>query len=220
MGSVLIGWPCERTVMVDAMDGIAGVIYRAAMHGWDIHNFAYRQVDVARNEMAKQLLKSKHDWLCMLDSDHRHSPDVVEALVWCAEQYPDKVDVMSGFNYRRGHPCEPMAYRFDDDQVLHPLVKWGDGMIEVDAVATCAVLIHRRVFEALSFPWFWFSYREDGRWVGEDINFFRRLKRETPFRVWVHPQIVSPHFILDEIGDDRRYREALAEKDKEQEDGK
>lgn len=209
-GGVLIGFPCERTVMVQAMDGMASVIYRAALHNWDIFNFGYRFTDVARNQMAEKLLESDNTWLCMLDSDHRHAPDVVEKLVACALAFPDQVDIVSGLNFRRGTPYEPMAYRYSDDGRLVPLYRWGEGLIEVDAVATCAVLIHRRVFEALTPPWFWFSYREDGRWQGEDINFFRRLKRETKFRVWVHPQITSPHLIVDEVGDDRRYREALA----------
>lgn len=217
MGGVLIGFPCERTVMNQALDGMAGVIYRAALHGWDIFNFGYRFTDVARNQMAEKLLESDNEWLCMLDSDHRHAPDVVEALLACALAFPEQVDVMSGLNYRRGYPYEPMAYRYNAEGRLRPLYTWGEGMIEVDAVATCACLIHRRVFEALKPPWFWFSYSEDGRWQGEDINFFKRLKRETPFRVWVHPQITSPHFIVDEIGDDRRYREALAEDKAEQE---
>jgi len=205
---VLIAIPTERTVMVEAMDGIVGVVMRAALHGWGVLSFGYKRTDVARNTAAHHLLESPATYLAMLDSDHRHPADVVERLVACAVRYPD-LDVISGLNYRRAAPFEPMAYRFTSEEHGMTVVDnyTEPGLLEVDAVATCALLIHRRVFERLEPPWFTYPYDvyRRGATGSEDIAFFRRLKREGPFRVAAHTQITSPHITFAEIGGPERY---------------
>ncbi len=218
---VLIAIPTERSIMVEAMDGIVGVAMHAALHGWGLVSFAYRRCDLARNIAAHHLLESPAEYLCMLDSDHKHPPDVVDKLVSCVMAHPD-LDIVAGLNYRRSVPHEPMAYMFSSDHGMSIINNYDQpGLVTVDAVATPSILIHRRVFEALEPPWFYYDYANynHGNSASEDIVFFRRLKREAPqFKIAVHTQITSPHLFMEGVGDAARY-EKWAETQPRNEDG-
>lgn len=204
---VLIAIPTERTVMVEAMDGIVGVAMRAALHGWAVLQFSYRRTDLARNIAAHHLLDSPATYLAMLDSDHRHEPEVVEKLVSCAIRFPE-LDIVAGLNYRRALPHEPMAYKWAEGGGMSVITNYREpGLIMVDAVATPAIVIHRRVFERLEPPWFTYGYEmyRKGQSGSEDIAFCRRLQREGPFKIAVHTQITSPHIVYGEVADASRY---------------
>jgi len=209
---VLIGIPTERNIMVQAMDGIIGVAMNAVTHGWGFVSFAYRRTDTGRNIMAHHLLESNAEYLAMLDSDHQHEPQVVEKLVSCAMAHPE-LDVIAGLNYRRSSPHEPMAYMFEGAHSLTVIANYDQpGLIDVDAVATPAILIHRRVFEQTEPPWFTYEYHQydHGRTGSEDIAFFRKLKRDGEFRVAVHTQITSPHLRMVGVADDTLYKQWFA----------
>jgi len=206
---VLVAIPAERQILTEAMDGIIGVAMRCPIHGWALSSFGYQRTDVARNKFVHQLLESDYEYLAMLDSDHKHDPCVVEKLALAAAIHPE-CKIISGLNFRRGEPYEPMAYRFEGgkaDGALMALDTWESGLVEVDAVSTAALLVHREVFEAMDPPWFRYDYYKYSKGVSpsEDIVFFRRLRRETDYRVWVHTQITSPHITSRTI-DERDYR--------------
>lgn len=200
---VLVGIPCERTVNIDAMDGLVGTCMRAAMLGMGVANFAYRRTDTARNMMVHQLLESQYDWLLMLDSDHQHNPVNLDALCYAVGVHPD-IRILAGLTFRRGEPYEPMAYLFaDEDGRLVPLNSWGSGLTEVDAVSTAILMVHREVFESMAPPWFYYTYDKynHGTSASEDIVFCRRVRTETPYKIWVHTQIQAPHITSHYIGE-------------------
>jgi len=191
---LLIAVPCERTVLVEAVNGIVSNAITAAAHGWELLAFQYGRTDVARNRMAHKLLKGDCDALVMLDSDHVHKPLLVEYLAMAAAAHPE-IGVIAGLNYRRLPPHEPMAYKADAEGRYGCIAEWGNGMVEVDACSTAAMLIRREVFAALEPPWFAYTYAayEDGVSTSEDIAFCKRVKRETSFPIYVHTQLTSPH---------------------------
>lgn len=193
---------------MEAMDGLIAIASRVGRLKWEWFNFGYRRTDRARNMMAYHLLHhSKADYLCMLDSDHEHSPNVIERLVGCTMADP-RIKIVGGMNYRRGPGFEPMAYRFVDDYRMDP-IKTPDEpvLMEVDAISTASILIHRKVLQAMKPPWFFYNYEYFDRDVpgggtsSEDIEFCRRVKRETDFGIWVHTGIVSPHLRTTTVGD-------------------
>ncbi len=197
--------------MVEAMDGIAAIAMNAGRHGWDMFNFAYRRTDVARNMMAEHLLAGPYDWLVMLDSDHRHAPETVEQLAAVMMVHPE-IRILAGLNFRRGAPFEPMAYRLaEDGKSLTPLALWQAGLVEVDAVGTPILAVHREVFAAMPAPWFQYTYTAYRAGVSgsEDIAFCRRVKAETDYKIYVHTQITSPHLITSQV-DEADYRAWIA----------
>lgn len=210
---ILLGVPCAPTVDTNAMNGIIAACIRTLAHNGQVANFAYRRTDVARNTFVDQLLKGDCDWLLMLDSDHLHPFNIVDRFVGCIKARPE-IKVLSGLNYRRASPFEPMAYTFEAEHRLASISPGiGKGFITVDAVATCALMVHRRVFEAMTFPWFFYRYGDETEAFSgsEDISFFRKLKEQTDYKVWVHTELVSPHMTLETVGDESRYRRYLEE---------
>jgi hypothetical protein len=202
--------------MVEALNGIVGVGMRAALQGWEMATFAYNRTDVARNRMAHVLLESDCDALVMLDSDHIHDPRLPEYLAMAAVAHPD-MPIIAGLNYRRTPPHEPMAYRRMDDGTMGAITHWGEGLVEVDAISTAALLVRREVFEAIAPPWFQYGYAyyDNGNSTSEDIGFCHRIKTETDFPIYVHTQLTSPHITTRTITD-ADFRAQLAQRDGEQ----
>jgi hypothetical protein len=218
MPKLLIGIPTERTVMVEAMNGIVGLAMRAGRYGWPIVDFQYMRADSNRDRMVWWLLESKQDWLLMLDSDHKHDPTIAERFAWVVSQEPD-IRILSGLNYRRGTMFEPMAYLLTDpDDITSPLTAISpeyiskEGLLRVDAVSTAALMVHREVFEAMEPPWFVYDYSKYRRGVSasEDIVWCRRVMRETTYKIYVQTQITSPHLYVDTIADGSRFEQWLA----------
>jgi len=213
---VLIGVPCERAVMVEALDGLIQIAGRVKRYGWTWFNFGYRRTDIARNMMAHWLVDHKGiDYLCMLDSDHKHPGDIVERLVACAMADP-RIKIVGGMNYRRGQGHEPMAYRYVSDHQMVPIKPPAESvLVQVDAISTSAILIHREVFEALKPPWFQYLYNhyDKGLNSSEDISFCRRIRKETDYEIWVHTGIVSPHLMVMGLADGSLYKEYLAKQE-------
>lgn len=200
---ILIGVPCERAVMVEAMNGLIKIATRVARYGWEWFDFSYRRTDVARNMMGHCLLDSDMEYVCMLDSDHMHHEATVERLVSCAMAKPD-IKIVAGMNYRRGPGYEPMAYIFVGERQLMAIEPPKEpALLPCDAVSTASILIHREVFEAMEPPWFRYNYDtyNEGDCGTEDIYFCRRVRAETDYQVWVHTGIVSPHLRLATVGD-------------------
>ena len=213
---VLIVVPCERAVMVEALDGLIQIAGRVKRYGWTWFNFGYRRTDIARNMMAHWLVDHKGiDYLCMLDSDHKHPGDIVERLVACAMADP-RIKIVGGMNYRRGQGHEPMAYRYVSDHQMVPIKPPAESvLVQVDAISTSAILIHREVFEALKPPWFQYLYNhyDKGLNSSEDISFCRRIRKETDYEIWVHTGIVSPHLMVMGLADGSLYKEYLAKQE-------
>ena len=211
---LLIGVPCERVVLVEAVNGIMANVICAAEHGWEWCGFGYDRTDVARNRMAHKLLDGDCEALVMLDSDHIHPPKLVELLATVAAANPD-AGVIAGLNYRRMPPHEPMAYRRQPGGGYAALYDCPPGLLAVDACSTASILIRRAVFEALEPPWFRYEYDtyERGVATSEDIAFCRRVKRETAYGVYVHTQLTSPHLTTRAITgkDFDRWREEHGE---------
>lgn len=208
---VVIGIPMERNCHVKALNGIVSVAMNAAVKNWEFMDFAYGRSDNQRNNMVEHFLDSpRFDYLAMLDSDHRHPALTVEWFARIVMKKPE-IKFISGLNFRRSEPWEPVAYRQWPGGKYAPLAQWGKGIVEADAVGGAAFMVAREIYEAVEPPWFFRTYTlEEGKiiYTSEDINFCKKVK-EKGYKIYLHTGITAPHLYLDEVGDVERFKKWL-----------
>jgi hypothetical protein len=205
----------ERQPMVDAAPFYG--FLTLAQQGYAFISSQYTRTDVQRNAFAVHLLKSKYEWLLMLDSDHVHPADVVERL-WQRVQQRPEIKIIGGLAFRRGDPYEPMAYIVQPngtlEALIEPVLYDKPGVYEVDRIATCSLLIHRSVFETTPFPWFRYGYEVQSAlgWPdcsledvtrtnspSEDMEFCK-LAKAAGHKIYVDTAFHSPHARLTYVG--------------------
>ena len=199
--SLMIGVPCERTVLYDAF----GMFLRIAQRNLPMIIGNCSIISLARDSITAAFLNSQHTHLLMLDSDMLHPADIHERLSrWLT--HPGKPQIIGGLNFKRGHPFSPCAFMRVDGSLL-PLTQWPPGLIRVDAIGTGSILVAREVFEAIGQPWWPFSY--DGpALVGEDLTFCKRAY-EAGFEVWCDTTTTSPHLTQFTVSEPQ-FREWMA----------
>lgn len=140
----------------------------------------------SRNLIADRFMNnSEADWLLFLDSDMEFGPDIFSRLVKHADQKTIVGGLYMSFN-RHNRDSAPMM----SDMNLGLIRQWKKGeLLEVGACATGAMLIHRKVFEAVPKPWF--GYENDPP-RGEDF-FFCVKARQHGIRVVVDTSTVLGH---------------------------
>jgi 2-polyprenyl-3-methyl-5-hydroxy-6-metoxy-1,4-benzoquinol methylase len=167
-----------------------------------------KPVDVARNEIVKKL---DRDWLFFMDSDQTFPPGAVARLLsWNKE-------IVAGLAFKRTGEPIPMFYKYRYEQekgkYYQPLTMevgeflekhkdlwWnaphgavvlppGPGLLECDGVSAGCLLVHRRVFDAISEPWFKCS---EGLQSGEDFDFCRKAQA-AGFKIYGDPSVICGH---------------------------
>jgi hypothetical protein len=200
---IILGVPQER-----AMSYSEDVFFwRIAMQGVPILQLPYDRVDVARNKMAIELLRSDFTHLLMLDIDHVHPWNIVQRLAKWVLLKPE-VQVVGGLNFRRGEPYDPCCGYWGDDGKYYTPAEWGKGLIQVDLIGTGSILIAREVFEIIPPPWFTNDYSKAWAdlWPGEDATFSRRCN-DYEIDLYVDTQLSSPHLRPSVVTEDtfRKY---------------
>jgi len=225
-GKIYVGIPRERILFPEFVDNRDKVLTSIDQHGLscDYYQAGGHRVDRNRDRIVHGFLaqKDKPEWLLMVDSDMEHIPDVGERLAAHKKHIvgvlyfhrgefhdplvfmdaPDQLD-----EYGR---LEPMWTPMRDDvydflaSTNLPMVDMGiaidgvtDGLREVDAVGTGAILIHRSVIEAM-LPGPWFEYEAGG--TSEDLAFCRKAKRKYGFQVYCDFATISGHYALVPMG--------------------
>jgi hypothetical protein len=179
------------------------------MNGPSIAKVPYGRVDVVRNKLATQLLSSKFSHLLMLDIDHIHPPDIIQCMAADILLDPS-IKVLSGWNFRRGRPFDPVAGMLDEQGRRLMIDEWPEGIIDVDEVGGGSLLVHRSVFEEMEPPWFFNIYDKvwEDNYPGEDIGFSKKC-REYGIKMYADTRITSPHCIDGTVTEEtfRRYWE-------------
>jgi glycosyltransferase involved in cell wall biosynthesis len=209
----IIGVPLERTVPY--ADETFWAFIAIAQQGYPFIQLPYTRVDVARNKFAMHVLNSDFTHLVMLDLDHDHRHDVVKRLVRRVEQDRKRL-VVSGLNFRRGQPYEPIAFVVQDGET-YSVADWEpNAIMSVDMIGCSTCIVAREVFEQLPGPpWFWNDYRGAAidNWPGEDIT-FSGLCRQHGIELWVDAGISSDHLIDGRVNEAvyRAYQEMEAKR--------
>ena len=169
----------------------------------------------SRNVVVKTFLETTDaDWLLMIDSDERLSLETWHKLIDSAHD-KDR-PIVSGlvfaafFDGDDGLRPVPTIYKMDSEKGLQPIDAYPiDELIEVDAVGTGCLLIHRSVLldmQKQATPnqgkdWAWFVEGAiDGTYFGEDLLFSKRLK-SMGYKIFAHTGAILPHhkqFWLDD----------------------
>ena len=169
----------------------------------------------SRNVVVKTFLEETDaDWLLLIDSDERLSIDAWHKLIDAAHD-KDR-PIVSGlvfaafFDNEDGLRPVPTIYRMDPEKGLEAIDAYPiDELIEVDAVGTGCLLIHRSVLldmQKQATPnqgkdWAWFVEGAiDGTYFGEDLLFSKRLK-SMGYKIFAHTGAILPHhkqFWLDD----------------------
>ena len=128
--------------------------------------------------------------ILFVDSDMTFPQDMIERLL------AHDLDIVATNCARRRLPTGPTAQRYDEngERVLVYTMPESTGIEEVGSIGMGVMLIKRKVFEALSEPWFETPWRNDKRgYVGEDV-FFCRKAQAAGFKIWID------HDVSKEIG--------------------
>lgn len=137
-------------------------------------------VDVARNILVKKSLDAGFDWVGFLDCDVACRPNSFMRLL--AHRKP----FIAGLYRAKKEDRQEgkilwAAWQFDKEHNGYmPIDHWeGDGIMEIDVVASGLMLIHRSVFEKVGFPWFKWTRDTEvfGRGMSEDFDFCEKMKR-------------------------------------------
>lgn len=219
-GKVYVGIPRERIYLTQFVDNRDAILARIQFKGLASGYFQAEghRVDRNRDRIVKEFLaqESKPEWLLMLDTDMEHPVDIAERLIrWqkpiVGGLYFHRGHSHDPFAFRNGPklkdeygrenrtwaPMRDEVYQWIMDANL-PLRDGSvviDGMdekalIECDAVATGAILIHRTVLETMQMPIFEY-------WAGgysEDLTFCADAKEKYGFPVYCDLSTISGHY--------------------------
>jgi hypothetical protein len=157
--------------------------------------------DHARNTACEAVLNNGFQWLFFLDDDVCIPPDTIHRLV------AKNADIISGLYYRRAPPIVPVARVINEKKEVLWVESWNPpgATIEVDMVGAGCMLIHRRVLEKMSKPWFeWELSRPDPLPLArpalrgsEDFAFCLRAKLHG-FKIYLDTSIQCQHIGLGE----------------------
>lgn len=162
----------------------------------------------SRNVMVKNFLENMDcPWLLIIDSDERLTVPVWDKLM--AAAHDKERPIVSGlvfaafFNGEDELRPVPTIYRMIEEKGLQPIDDYPeDSVIEVDAVGTGCLLIHRKVLLHLQETatahqgkdWAWFVEGAiDGTYFGEDLLFSKRLK-SLGYKIHAHTGAILPHY--------------------------
>ncbi len=180
-GPVLIATCCRDDGRFSAFREYASELIRP--RGSKFRNFASPSIANSRNVACEATLagydgmEAPFEWLLFLDDDHAFGPDLLIRLLSHGK------DIVSGTYLNRRwpfHVCAFWKWEEDSGKAYKPafpvaLRKGVKGLHPIVCAGCGALLIHRRVLEAIPKPWFTLEYNNPDQ-IAEDFTFFRRVE--------------------------------------------
>ena len=224
-GLIYVGVPRERVYITSFVDNLHAILTSLQNDGLACGYFQAEshRVDRNRDRIVEEFMShsQKPEWLLMLDSDMEHPIDcgqrlarwgkmVVGGLYFHRNQHKDPVAFKRakkeldkyGRLVRMWEPIRNQVY----DWLIQNNVPLRDGafsidgngfgLLEVDAVGTGCMLIHRSVLEQMEPPWF--EYRDGSQ--SEDLEFCDRVISDLNIPVHVDMTTVSGHYSQVPLG--------------------
>lgn len=158
-------------------------------------------VSLARNKIVQGALGLSADYIFWIDDDMLVPANAFNKL------YEANEPVISGLYFTRLYPHTPQIYQyFPEKDGYAPLLKWEDGIFEVDAVGSGCMLVRTDIYTQLALapcayarkvplsPWYEFLASR-----GEDFYFCDRL-RDIGIPVLVDTTIIPGHLSTVPIG--------------------
>lgn len=153
--------------------------------------------DYARNMIVEEFLKTKAEWLVMVDADILPPRNFLNML-----EHPDAKVVGAVCHIWANGQLQATVYSKNEatgHYETRPDVVAFSGLVETPVTGTGCLAIHRSVFDKLKKPYFTFEYDPltRARTKGEDIYFCEQITK-AGFKIFVDTNIVCNH--MKEIG--------------------
>jgi GT2 family glycosyltransferase len=132
--------------------------------------------------------------LLFLDADMVYPRDTIKKL-WDA-----KKDIVGGLCFKRWPPFHPTLFGGEPSklELIDPYPE--NEIIEVTATGTGCLLINLNVFAKIDYPWFEFAQTDEGRPIGEDVNFCYKA-RDAGIKIHVDTSIRTEHLAIIRVND-------------------
>lgn len=140
-----------------------------------------------RNKLVENFLKTDYEWFLFIDSDTVPPINILDMT-------KNGKDICSGvYHSFKGNKLRPLIFEKYKDRYKFIQKDNKDYLIEVDAVGTGCLLIHRNVFDIMKKPYFEFLYDEIGLVkLSEDLNFCKKAQK-AGFKIWVDKRMGASH---------------------------
>ena len=157
--------------------------------GWEVGSLVYH----ARNNLARQALKTDADWVLWLDSDMVFAPDtLIRMLKVCND---NDIDFLTAVCFRRKPPYTPCLFdrleKVEKGASYTALLSVPDGLFQVGGCGFAGVLMRSDVLLSV-------QSRFEGRMFdpmdgfGEDVSFCWRA-RQCGYDIWCDSSIEFGH---------------------------
>ncbi len=156
--------------------------------GWEVGSLVYH----ARNNLAKQALKSDADWVLWLDSDMVFAPDTLQRMLKvCTE---NEISFLTAVCFRRKPPYTPCLFdrleKVDKGASYTALMSVPDGLFQVGGCGFAGVLMSSDVLLSVQSKFGRMFDPMDG--FGEDVSFCWRA-RQCGYDIWCDSSIEFGH---------------------------
>jgi len=156
-----------------------------------VHNF--NPAAAGRNVFCKQNKFSESDWICKIDNDMLIHEKVIDLV----KNAPADADIIGAHYYMwtQGTLDLKLCWGMTDEEAAKP-----PGWKELTKCGTGVIFIRPRVFQEMEYPYFTYTYDQDGQLVSsEDIQFTLRARAQG-FKIYGDDRIRVGHFHSVELG--------------------
>lgn len=159
------------------------------MIGFEVGSLVYN----ARNNLARQAIKSEADWVLWLDSDMVFEPDLLKKMLKVCEE--NDIDFLTGLCFRRKPPYTPTLFdrldKMEHGASYTTIMSVPEGRFKVGGCGFAGVLMSTDVLLSV-------AARFGGRMFdplegfGEDVSFCWRA-RQCGYEIWCDSDIELGH---------------------------
>lgn len=159
------------------------------MIGFEVGSLVYN----ARNNLARQAIKSEADWVLWLDSDMVFEPDLLKKMLKVCEE--NDIDFLTGLCFRRKPPYTPCLFdrldKMEHGASYTTIMSVPEGRFKVGGCGFAGVLMSTDVLLSV-------AARFGGRMFdplegfGEDVSFCWRA-RQCGYEIWCDSDIELGH---------------------------
>ena len=156
--------------------------------GWEVGSLVYH----ARNNLARQALKSDADWVLWLDSDMVFAPDTLQRMLKVCKD--NDISFLTAVCFRRKPPYTPCLFdrleKVDKGASYTALMSVPEGLFKVGGCGFAGVLMSSDVLLSVQSKFGRMFDPMDG--FGEDVSFCWRA-RQCGYDIWCDSSIEFGH---------------------------
>lgn len=152
----------------------------------------YASLAASLNFIGQAFIKSKAEWLFLLNDDHVYPPDILLRLL------SHNKDFITGLYLKKQLPFEPILYDREDEHgrlIGKALKPYESGLIRILGCGDGCLLIRRTVLENIPYPWWEMSNPQTPDLITQDLIFCKKV-REAGFEMWADLDATVGHLAI------------------------